>query len=138
MNEIFNKFEIKDKKNENIGKIIVWIIATINFIYIALTFFSLFSEDDSASLYSGIMIVVTAVVLNIQFLLGTDWIRVLFAFYYTCISTWQIYGLFEGIYSETWWAIVISIILTAYSISAAIVLFKSRSVKEYLYAKQNG
>ncbi len=116
------------------GKIIVFVIATLNVI----------GAIGSAFVDFNIISLIIQIALSISLFCGVSWVRYFFAVG-ACLSCfYTLYLLLVGIDFSTansnsgkYLLIAYLIFMLIYSITSTIVLFKSKSVSEFLYAQKN-
>lgn len=115
------------------GKIIVYIIAIINLVDTVITAFTNFN----------LIVLIISLALTIALLCGVTWVKYFYAITYTLCYIIYLYALSskelqlmeDGSNKTT--LIVRLVILTCYTIVTSIVLFKSKAVSEYMYAKRS-
>lgn len=112
------------------GKIIVFVIATINAV----------GTIVSAFLNFNLVTLIVQIALSIMLLCGVPWVRYFFAIGAGMSSFLSLYLLFTdlnyaGVNSGY---VIYLVIMLVYSIASCIVLFASKSVSEFLYTQRNG
>jgi len=110
------------RKMENVGKIIVIVIAVVNILL------SIFDFDFSEI---GVFTLIVQVGVSIALISGQNWARILFIIGLVLSVVISLFSLAEiGFH-------IIFVITLVYSVVATALLF-SKSVKEYMYRAKNG
>jgi len=116
--------QFKRERAEAIGKVIVFTIAIVNVVmsvlYVVLTPGG-----------SGVFDLILNIVFSAALIFGQNWARILFVIGLGISIFVSLYALFVGVFH------IIFLIILAYSIAAAILLF-SKPVQEYMYGAKNG
>ena len=87
---------------------------------------------------ANIITSILGVVFTILLMLGFDWVRTLFGALFARNAIWLTFSFFVLITDLEWWIIIVYVVLIVYCTTASVLLFASRSVKEYLYVRKNG
>jgi DNA-binding transcriptional MerR regulator len=125
-----SEFEAEQKRSYALGRTIVFAIAGLN---IAASIVSFIINLNFINL-------ILSVILSGALLLGVSWVRYLFAIGSALSAVMLMVLLFGagGISSLPVIGVVVLVAYLAFSVASCIVLFKSRSVSDFLYVQKNG
>lgn len=131
--DAFKQYQLNQQKQYRIGRFLTLFIGIIN---IVLAFVSQIAEVNLFSL-------AIQIVLSILLLAGFSWVRYLmgivqsvaaFLYFFMLADLW-ISSVSGETVTQKWWAILIMVILFAYSIVSAVILFTNKAMNEYMYDK---
>ncbi len=126
----FEGFERKQNRLYQKGKVIVAAIAIVN----------VADGIISAVIRLNLFILIVEIALSIALFSGITWVRYLFATGYALGILQFLFLLLGGTvdFSDAPQYIVLMLILMAINLASCILLFKSKSITEFMYSQRNG
>ncbi|HBT63725.1 MAG TPA: hypothetical protein DEB10_03565 [Ruminococcaceae bacterium] len=126
----FEEFERKQNRLYQKGKVIVAAIAIVN----------VADGILSAVIRLNLFILIVEIALSIALFSGITWVRYLFATGYALGILQFLFLLLGGTvdFSDAPQYIVLMLILMAINLASCILLFKSKSITEFMYSQRNG